>query len=277
YHNIAYGLEARGAKRSVIEERVPKAAEKLGLSDLLRHNVVDLSGGEQQRVALARAMVKDADAYLFDEPLSNLDPKLRHKARRDIMTVHREKGKPSIYVTHDQAEAFAMGDRIAVMHRARLQQIGTAEDLIHNPANMFVAGFVGSPPINLIEGEVAAENGSYHFRREGLVLPLPDKWKRTLEQRRGQSIVAGIRPDAFARPDRPADFAITPANTVNGQVNFLEPLLGETIVGLQLGSAKINLTATLDDSVVEQLAEGDNLALGVDPQRILLFDSETEM
>lgn len=276
YQNIAYGLEARGEKRSVIEERIPIAAEKLGLTELLRHNVVDLSGGEQQRVALARAMVKDADAYLFDEPLSNLDPKLRHKARRDIISVHREKGKPSVYVTHDQSEAFAMGDRIAVMGNARLQQIGTTEDLIDNPASLFVAGFVGSPPINLIEGEITAENGAYHFQRDGLNLPLPDKWKRTLDHWHGGRIVVGIRPDAFARPDSQAEFEITGEHTLEGQVDFLEPLLGETVIGLQLNQVPLNITATLDDSAAEKLIEGDGLTLAMNPQRILLFDSETE-
>ncbi len=276
YQNIAYGLEARGEKRSVIEERVPRAAEKLGLGDLLRYNVVDLSGGEQQRVALARAMVKEADAYLFDEPLSNLDPKLRHMARRDIIAVHREKGKPSVYVTHDQSEAFAMGDRIAVMNNARLQQIGTTEELIYSPASVFVAAFVGSPPINLIEGDIVAENGGYQFRREGLALPLPDYWKPTLDRQRGQRIIAGIRPDAFATPGSRTEFEITRANTIDGAVNFIEPLLGETIVGLQLFDSEVNVTVVLDDISAERLLEGDNLALGVDPERIMLFDGETE-
>jgi multiple sugar transport system ATP-binding protein len=277
YQNIAYGLEARGEKRAVVDERVPLAAEKLGLTELLRHNVVDLSGGEQQRVALARAMVKDADAYLFDEPLSNLDPKLRHKARRDIITVHREKGKPSVYVTHDQAEAFAMGDRIAVLGNARLQQIGTAEDLIHNPASIFVAGFVGTPPINLIEGDIASQDGVYHFRRGGLTLALPDKWKRLLDRKPGGQVVAGIRPDAFAKPGSLADFEITFRNTIDGRVDFLEPLLGETIVGLHVLDAGVDMTVTLDDEAVEHVLEGDTLALGVDPDRILLFDSATEL
>ena len=276
YQNIAYGLEARGEKRAVIEERIPLAADKLGLTELLRHNVVDLSGGEQQRVALARAMVKDADVYLFDEPLSNLDPKLRHKARRDIIAVHREKGKPSVYVTHDQSEAFAMGDRIAVMGNARLQQIGTTEDLIDNPASLFVAGFVGSPPINLIEGGITSENGAYHFQPDGLTLPLPDKWKRALDHWRGGRIVVGIRPDAFALPGSQAEFEMTGENVLEGEINFLEPLLGETVVGLQLNHAQVNITATLDDSAAEKLLEGDGLALAVNPQRILLFDGETE-
>ena len=275
YQNIAYGLEARGEKRTVIEERVPAAAERLGLADVLNFNVVDLSGGEQQRVALARAMVKDADVYLFDEPLSNLDPKLRHKARRDIMIVHREKRKPSVYVTHDQAEAFAMGDRIAVMGNARLQQIGTTEDLIHNPSSVFVAGFVGSPPINLIEGKIVSMKDRLHFVQGELSLVLPDRWKTTLGQYNRERIIAGIRPDAFAKPGTMADFEIGIDNTLDGVIDFIEPLLGEAVVGLKVNGS-IPISATLDDALVEQISEGDYIALGVDPERILLFDSQTE-
>ncbi|MBZ0296247.1 MAG: ABC transporter ATP-binding protein [Anaerolineae bacterium] len=275
YQNIAYGLEARGEKRAVIEERVPAAADRLGLSELLQFNVVDLSGGEQQRVALARAMVKDADAYLYDEPLSNLDPKLRHKARRDIMFVHREKRKPSVYVTHDQAEAFAMGDRIAVMGDGRLQQIGSTEDLIHNPASVFVAGFVGSPPINLIEGDIVTQNDRLHFTRERINLALPDKWKSPLGSYGSQRVVLGIRPDAFAKPGLSDEFEITFDNTIDGKVDFIEPLLGEAVVGLRV-SDRINISATLDDSLAEQLIEGESMALGVNPDRILLFDIQTQ-
>lgn len=275
YQNIAYGLEARGEKRTVIDERVPAAAERLGLTDLLNFNVVDLSGGEQQRVALARAMVKDADAYLYDEPLSNLDPKLRHKARRDIMIVHREKQKPSVYVTHDQSEAFAMGDRIAVMGDARLQQIGTTEDLIHNPASMFVAGFVGSPAINLIEGDIISSNDQLHFTRDHVRLILPDKWKSSLQNYGTQRVVLGLRPDSFAKPGTTDEFEITVGNTIDGRVNFIEPLLGEAVVGLRVGD-RINISATLDDSLTEQLIEGESMALGVNPDRILLFDINTQ-
>ncbi len=275
YQNIAYGLEARGEKRSVIEERIPVAAERLGLTDLLQMNVVDLSGGEQQRVALARAMVKDADAYLYDEPLSNLDPKLRHKARRDIMSVHRTKGKPSVYVTHDQTEAFAMGNRIAVLGSGRLQQVGSTEDLIHKPASTFVAGFVGSPPINLIEGDLVAENDRLHFSREEINLTLPDQWKAALGQYNQQQVVLGLRPDAFARPNSSADFEVSAANTIDGTVDFLEPLMGVTVIGLRV-SERINISAMLDDSDTETLSEGDAMALGVNPERILLFDVNTQ-
>ena len=133
FHNVAYGLEARGMPRAEVQERVTQAAEMLGLSTCCGQSVVDLSGGEQQRVALARALAKDADVYLYDEPLSNLDAKLRHHTRRQIMDIHRRKRKPSLYVTHDQGEALAMADRIGVMARGRLQQVGTPEQLLDDP------------------------------------------------------------------------------------------------------------------------------------------------
>ncbi len=158
FENIAYGLEARGMPKEEINRRVMEATEKLGLKPMMQRIIVDLSGGEQQRVALARALAKNADLYLFDEPLSNLDPKLRAQARRDIVMVHRTKQKPSIYVTHDQNEALAIGDRIAIIAKGRLQQVGTADDLIRHPANMFVAGFIGTPPMNLLSGAVLRQD-----------------------------------------------------------------------------------------------------------------------
>ncbi|MFC7619348.1 ABC transporter ATP-binding protein [Microlunatus sp. GCM10028923] len=149
--NIAYGLEARGGlDKAEIRSRVERAAGRLGLTDLLGQAPQDLSGGEQQRVALARAMVKDADAFLYDEPMSNLDPKLRHQARRDVLAVHREQGRPSVYVTHDQSEAFAMADRVAIMSHGVLQQVASPDELLAAPSNAFVARFVGSPPMNLL-------------------------------------------------------------------------------------------------------------------------------
>ncbi|MHB0966163.1 MAG: ABC transporter ATP-binding protein, partial [Bellilinea sp.] len=157
FENIAYGLEARGMPRAEIATRVKESADRLGLTPLIDRVIVDLSGGEQQRVSLARALAKDAEVYLFDEPISNLDPKLRAQARRDIIMLHRMKQKPSLYVTHDQNEALAIADRIAIIAQGKLQQVGTSNDLIQNPANLFVAGFIGTPPMNLLSGILATD------------------------------------------------------------------------------------------------------------------------
>jgi multiple sugar transport system ATP-binding protein len=273
YDNIAYGLQTRGVNQAEIQFRISTAAEKLGLTPYLGSSVVDLSGGEQQRVALARAMVKDADAYLYDEPLSNLDPKLRNKARRDIVEIHRQKQKPSIYVTHDQAEALAMGDRIAVMGGGKLQQVGTAEQLINQPQSMFVAGFIGSPPVNLIPGYINHANDGYHFMGDGLALPLPEKWNALLGSLNKSSVIAGIRPDTLVQVGTHAEFEVNAQNTITGAVSFVEPLLGETIVSINIGE-KTSITAALQDML--DVAEGDSLSLAIDPDRILLFDPTTE-
>jgi ABC-type sugar transport system ATPase subunit len=273
YDNIAYGLEARGVNRTTIFERVHQAADRLGLSEHLNSNVVDLSGGEQQRVALARALVKDADAYLYDEPLSNLDPKLRHKARRDILAVHREKQKPSIYVTHDQAEAFALGDRIAVLADGKLQQIGTTEDLINDPASMFVAGFIGSPPVNLMEGTIRREDNAYVFSGDGLALPLPEKWNPVLDAFDRPEVVAGIRPDSLERCGMAAETEANARNRMIGPIQSVEPLLGETIVIVKIGE-RATIAAALQE--IWEAAPGDTVELAVDPDRVMLFDPQTE-
>ena len=166
------GSRREGCRRPRCSERVTQAAEVLGLSTMLGQSVVDLSGGEQQRVALARALAKDASVYLYDEPLSNLDAKLRHHTRRQIMDIHQRKRKPSLYVTHDQGEALAMADRIGVMAKGRLQQVGTPEQLLDEPRNMFVARFIGSPPMNLIPGQLATDGDEYRVEADGVRLPL---------------------------------------------------------------------------------------------------------
>ncbi len=264
YGNIAYGLEARGVNKAEIERRIKPAAEKLGLTTLLDRNIGDISGGEQQRVALARAMVKDADSYLYDEPLSNLDPKLRHKARNDIMAVHRTKGKPSVYVTHDQSEAFAMANRISVLSGGRVQQIGTADELITAPANTFVAGFIGAPATNLLNGEITRRDGQLAFRSGSLVIPLPAKWEPVLARYTKSAVIGGIRPSAIQ--------VTQDTNALRAQVNFIELLLGEQILGLTFGEGG-NLTAQVSDS--EVIEEGSTISIAIDPEQVSLFDPDT--
>ena len=213
----------------------------LGLSTMLRQSVVDLSGGEQQRVALARALAKDASVYLYDEPLSNLDAKLRHHTRRQIMDIHQRKRKPSLYVTHDQSEALAMADRIGVMAKGRLQQVGTPEQLLDDPRNMFVARFIGSPPMNLIPGRLAMDDGEYQVEADGVRLPLScdvAAGSRSLRQ-------AGGRARHPARSDdaEPATAMGAISATVAEDV---EPLIGETSVVFRLAGG---------DSLVGMFAE----------------------
>jgi ABC-type sugar transport system ATPase subunit len=266
YHNIAYGLEARGMPRAEIAERVNQAAAVLELSPMLRQPVVDLSGGEQQRVALARALAKDASVYLFDEPLSNLDAKLRYQTRRQITDIHQRKRKPSLYVTHDQGEALAMADRIGVMAEGRLQQVGTPEQLLDNPANLFVAGFIGSPPMNLVAGQVARDGSAFMIEADGLRLPLSREWQPVLDRYRKHLVVLGIRPDRLTlMPDG--------AGTIGAVIADVEAMIGETSIELQLpGGAR--LVGIFDDAA-DELRAGEAVRLDVSDGGIELFDPET--
>jgi ABC-type sugar transport system ATPase subunit len=268
YHNIAYGLEARGMPRGEIQQRVTQAAEILGLSTMLKQSVVDLSGGEQQRVALARALAKDASVYLYDEPLSNLDAKLRHHTRRQIMDIHHRKRKPSLYVTHDQGEALAMADRLGVMAHGRLQQIGTPEQLLDSPANTFVAGFIGSPPMNLLTGRLTTELGEERFKFEaGAVrVPLAPEWRSILSRYGKTELVLGIRPDRMSLNgnDEVALSAV---------IEDVEPMIGETSVAFRLanGNRLLGIFTDADDD----LAAGDSVRVTVGGDAIELFDPQT--
>lgn len=267
--NIAYGLEARGKhSKEEIARRVTEAAGKLGLSEMLSRSTQDMSGGEQQRVALARAMVKDASAYLFDEPLSNLDPKLRNRARRDIMTVHREKQQPSVYVTHDQSEAFAMADRIGVMSGGRIQQVGTPDELISSPANVFVARFVGSPPMNLVPGEIQRDGsvGSFKAAADGLSITLSDRWAAAAQRYENSRVLVGFRPEALRPTDNGTSFA-------EGTVVHAEPGLTEMIVRFATGDGT-QVTAVFEEDL--DVDDGETVRFRIDPADIHLFDADTE-
>ena len=267
YHNIAYGLEVRGVPDKEVRQRVTQAAEVLDLTTMLKLSVVDLSGGEQQRVALARALAKDASVYLYDEPLSNLDPKLRHRTRRDIIDIHHRKRKPSLYVTHDQGEALAMADRIGVMARGRLQQVGTPEQLLDAPANLFVAGFVGSPPMNLIPGRLGMEEWDYLFVASGLRVPLPRAWKAVLDEHGTRAVVLGIRPDSLT-------LCTAGPGAITAEVQDVEALIGETSVAFRLPGGE-ELVGVFADAA-DDLVPGQTVRLDIDADRVELFDPETE-
>ncbi len=272
YGNIAYGLEARRVPKAEIQKLVPQAATKLGLTAHLRRNITELSGGEQQRVALARILVKDADAFLYDEPLSNLDPKLRYQARRDIVSVHRTKQKPSIYVTHDQTEAFAIADRIAVIAKGHLQQVGTSDELIEAPANMFMARFVGSPPMNLLTGKIVHEDMDYAVQVGESQFALPRKWARALDHYGEAAIVLGIRPQAIVPHWQFASLNYD-AQVFHAEVVAVEALIGEVSVTLKLGEES-EIVAMWSDEALP--VSGDIVQIGIDAETFCLFDSTTE-
>jgi multiple sugar transport system ATP-binding protein len=192
YQNMGFSLALRKVDKAVIDERVGRAAQILNLTDYLHRYPRQLSGGQRQRVAMGRAIVRDPQVFLFDEPLSNLDAKLRVQMRTEIKELHQRLKTTSVYVTHDQIEAMTMADRIVVMHDGRVEQLGTPLELYDNPVNLFVAGFIGSPAMNFIEGTLRRENGAANVvSTNGAHLPLPP----STGGRDGQRVIYGVRPE----------------------------------------------------------------------------------
>lgn len=273
YGNIAYGLENRHVPKAEIQKRVQEAAEKLKLTPLLRRDIAGLSGGEQQRVALARILARDADLFLYDEPLANLDPKLRYQARRDILAVHRARQVPSIYVTHDQAEAFAIGDRIAVIAHGQLQQVGTPGELTETPANLFMARFIGNPPMNLLTGTLSTCDAHTVIQVQDQTWPLPEKWCSAAEQLSDGGLIVGIPPQALVPPWELAD-AEHDLTIITATVSDLEPLIGEMIVYLSLESGATLVALWSEPETLPEA--GESLQVGINPQSFCLFNAQTE-
>jgi multiple sugar transport system ATP-binding protein len=190
YNNIAFSLQVKKVPKSEIDKMVQWAAKILDIEDLLSRYPGQLSGGQAQRVAMGRAIVRDPKVFLFDEPLSNLDAKLREHMRFEVRTLHNKLEATTIYVTHDQVEAMTMADKIIVMRNGVIQQVGSPAEVFDQPTNLFVADFIGTPSINLLEGEIAAEQGSQIFRGHNFVLPLPPE----IDFETGRKIVYGMRP-----------------------------------------------------------------------------------
>jgi multiple sugar transport system ATP-binding protein len=216
FDNMAFGLKLKKMQRHEITARVNDAAQILGLEDLLQRKPAALSGGQRQRVAMGRAIVRHPQAFLMDEPLSNLDAKLRVQMRAEIARIQNSLGTTTIYVTHDQVEAMTMGDRVAVIRKGMLQQVDTPQVLYEHPVNLFVAGFIGSPAMNLLEARLTADDGPLAVEMAGFRLPIPDQLlaeRPDLRRYAGQTIVLGIRPedmeDASLVSDAPADRMIS--------------------------------------------------------------------
>jgi multiple sugar transport system ATP-binding protein len=209
YENMAFALSLRKTPRKSIADKVHRAADVLGIRPLLEKRPRQLSGGQRQRVALGRAIVRDPRCFLFDEPLSNLDAKLRVEMRAEIKRLHLELGSTTVYVTHDQEEAITLGDRVVVMKDGVVQQCAAPLDIYHRPANRFVAGFLGSPPMNFFEGRLVEENGRLSFDEGTAKLAVPTRMAEPLRRRAGSEVVLGLRPEAIAPADRahfsPAD------------------------------------------------------------------------
>jgi multiple sugar transport system ATP-binding protein len=235
YDNIAFGLRLRGTSKDEIEKRVRNAAGVLGLEEFLGRKPRALSGGQRQRVAMGRAIVREPAAYLMDEPLSNLDAKLRVHMRAEIASLQTQLGVTTIYVTHDQVEAMTMGDRVAVMRKGELQQVAPPQELYERPVNLFVGGFIGSPAMNMVEATIERDDGSYVAKLGSQSLTLGEetvKSRPALEKYVDERVVLGIRPesleDARLEPDIPKD------RHMKGVVVLREPLGSEIVAHFEV-------------------------------------------
>jgi multiple sugar transport system ATP-binding protein len=254
---MAFSLKLRGAPKSEIDQRVNSAADILGLGPYLGRFPRQLSGGQRQRVAMGRAIVRDPQVFLFDEPLSHLDAKLRVQMRTEIKELHQRLKTTTVYVTHDQIEAMTMADKIVVMHEGLVEQIGTPLELYDTPANQFVAGFIGSPAMNFLKGNVKA-NGSAGFEGpNGVKLPL----KTAPANSDGRPAIYGIRPEHFTIADDGAE----------AEIVVVEPTGSETQVFAKLGGEEV--VAVFRER--HQFNPGDKVRLKPDPSLVHLFDETT--
>ena len=273
YENMAFGLKLRKMPKAEIDRRVRDAAALLGLDNLLDRKPKALSGGQRQRVAVGRAIVRQPKVFLFDEPLSNLDAKMRVTMRTEIAKLHARLGATMIYVTHDQVEAMTMGDRICVMKDGAILQVAEPLELYHHPANLSVAGFIGSPPMNLFRGKLEEQADKFVFKEEGtegikpLTLALSDNLAQTARRQLGKPVVLGIRPEDFQQTPLPCA-----GLTITASVDLSEPMGAETYLHLRAGRsafvARVPATATF--------ALGSSIHLLADPSKLRLFDASTE-
>jgi multiple sugar transport system ATP-binding protein len=271
--NLGFPLRLHRVRRSVLKERVGQAAGLLGIAEMLERRPRQLSGGQRQRVAMGRSIVREPRAFLMDEPLSNLDAKLRVEMRAYIARLHQRLETTTLYVTHDQTEAMTMADRVAVMRAGRLEQLALPQTIYEHPANVFVAGFIGSPAMNLVRSRVEAVNGSLHASLGEHSLRLPDRPLRWpgLGRYVGRDVVLGVRPEGLA--DARAAAHAEPGSTIEVAVALAEPLGAETIVHFDAEDAQ-DLKARLDGRT--RVLAGDRIPLAVDVERLHFFDPQTE-
>lgn len=272
FDNIAFPLKVKKYPPEEIRRRVRWAAELLQIEDLLDRYPAQLSGGQQQRVAVARAIVVEPDVLLMDEPLSNLDAVLRVRMRSELKKLQRKLGVTTIYVTHDQVEAMTMGDRIAVMNRGRIVQVGTPEEVYSKPKNLFVAGFIGSPQMNFVHVKIEEDDsGSLAFVAEGLKVPVPKDYEKILAEYRGARVVLGIRPEHIYL----ADHVVDPRENlypVEGKVDLVESLGSDTILHVDVNGN----TLVVKTSGAYKFEIGQHVKLYIDLGKIHVFRESGE-
>jgi multiple sugar transport system ATP-binding protein len=268
--NLGFGLKMRKFPQSEIGQRVQEAADILGIHDLLDRKPKQLSGGQRQRVAVGRAIVRKPKVFLFDEPLSNLDAKLRVAMRAEISKLHRRLGATIIYVTHDQVEAMTMASRIFIMHNGTLQQSGVPLEVYKQPANRFVAGFIGSPAMNFVTATLVADQGAYFVQAEHFRVRLPDVFSSRVAAHAGKPVIFGVRPEDMNEQDEAV--SETMGNTVAMRVEVVETLGAETFVHLTCGSQTMVARVAVPD---RPLTVGQEMMIRLNMDKIHLFDEAT--
>jgi len=266
YKNMAFGLKLRRVAKEEIDERVNRAAGILGLDELLERRPRELSGGQRQRVAVGRAIVRNPRVFLFDEPLSNLDAKLRVQTRVELLKLHQQLNATSIYVTHDQIEAMTMGDRIVVMLDATIQQVGSPMEVYQKPANQFVAGFIGSPAMNFAPARVTADGGKLFVEGKGFKLEVPQESASGLESYRDREVTFGIRPEDVRLETNGAG-----GNSFEAVVDIVQPVGSDIFLDLDVSGDA--LTARVEAST--KVNGGDRLRFSPVPGRVHAFDADT--
>ena len=262
--NMSFSLRLAGRPKAEIRERVDRAAEMLELTPYLKRKPKDLSGGQRQRVAMGRAIVRDAYCFLFDEPLSNLDAKLRSTMRTELALLHKRLDRTMIYVTHDQIEAMTMADRIVIMSEGIIQQVGSPREVYAEPVNTFVASFIGSPSMNLLSGEILEEAG-LRVRGDGFDLPVPDRLRGAVHAQGGNRVIVGLRPEHFALEPRTPDHA-----PIELGVKVAEYIGSSQYLAADIGARQVT-------AAVEVGPDAGALASGTyqfDTSRLYLFDAQ---
>jgi multiple sugar transport system ATP-binding protein len=266
YDNLAFGLRNKKTPEADIKAAIDRAAGMLGLHELLQRKPKQLSGGQQQRVALGRCIVRNPQVFLFDEPLSNLDAKLRAQMRIEIKRLHAEIPTTSVFVTHDQVEAMTLGDRVVIMRDGRIQQIGTPLQVYGKPANKFVAGFIGAPAMNFIDVTVRSEADGNSVEGEGLRLTVPDA--PALAAYNGRRAILGMRPEHLTLGEG------APGLGFDARVEVVEQLGSEILLETRVGGATVTAARVPAETVI---ARGDQVRLSAQPGRLHFFDPETEL
>jgi multiple sugar transport system ATP-binding protein len=271
YENMAFGLMLRKIKKSEIEKQVIETAQMLGIKELLNSKPKELSGGQRQRVAMGRAIVRNPLVFLFDEPLSNLDAKLRVQMRVELAKLHNRLEGTILYVTHDQTEAMTLAQRIVIMNKGEVMQIGSPMDVYYKPKNLFVAGFIGSPGMNLINSYIVQEKDSIFIVAENQKLAVPEHLKSRFSRAIGREVFFGIRPEHFFDSNLKKSFH--GCEKIRVKVDVVEPLGSDVFIVASFGSTE--LSARLDAKT--ELKSSDQAELFMDMNQMHLFEKETEM